>query len=214
MMRVRSFMRSSAGASAAEFAMVLPLALAFLLGIIDVGRYVWALNELEKAAQMGARFAVATAIVPQGLNSFETIGLTCDGSVLKAGDVICAEALGTIVCRSSGGSASCTCATGPCPDLGAANSGAFNNIVARVRAFSPAVTADDVTVTYSGSGLGFAGDPSVDDGGNPLSDIAPVVSVAIGGQSMRAAILFGGTVDLPRAQSSLTLEDGDGAIAN
>ena len=66
---LESLMRSDRAASAVEFAMVLPLLLLFLLGIIDVGRYMWALNTAEKATQMGARYAVvsdpvANVIVP------------------------------------------------------------------------------------------------------------------------------------------------------
>ena len=44
----------------AEFALVLPVALLFLLGIVDAGRYLYEVNQLEKATQMGARFAVVT----------------------------------------------------------------------------------------------------------------------------------------------------------
>src|SRR3546814_16493403 len=56
--------RSSSGATAAEFAMVLPLLLIFLLGIIDVGRLMWTWNRAEKAPPMGVRFAVAPDMAP------------------------------------------------------------------------------------------------------------------------------------------------------
>lgn len=209
----RAFLRDRRGASAAEFAMVLPLALLLMFGLFDVGRYAWTLGQLEKAAQMGARYAVATAVVPNGLNTYETIGLSCPGGVLEAGDRICREALGAIRCTGSGSSASCACARTPCPDLGTANSAAFNNIVARMRVSSPVLRAHNVTITYSGSGIGYAGDPAVDDAGDPLSDIAPLVTVEVHGISLRTLTLFGGTVALPPVRSTLTLEDGDGAKA-
>lgn len=205
------FLRDSAGASAAEFAMILPLALLFLFGIIDVGRYVWTLNELEKAAQMGARYAVATDVVPTGLNAYDTVGFACPGGVLAHGDRICREALGTIRCQPTGGTASCFCAIGPCPDPGAADNTAFANIVGRIRVASGRVGPDNVTVSYSGSGIGFAGDPAVDADGNALSDIAPIVTVEISGVQMRSfSSLVGIPIELPPVRSSLTLEDGLG----
>lgn len=58
------------GGPAAEFALVLPVALLFLAGIIDVGRYMWTYNEAEKATQMGVRYAVATDAVASGLAEY------------------------------------------------------------------------------------------------------------------------------------------------
>lgn len=210
---LRALLRDPGGASAAEFAMVLPLALLLMFGVFDVGRYAWTLGQLEKSVQMGARYAVATALVPSGLNTYQTVGLTCPSGVLEPGDRICREALGEIRCTGSSGSAACTCERAPCPDLSSANGAAFSRIVARMRVAEPGLRADQVTVTYSGSGIGYAGDPAVDDSGNPLSDIAPLVTVEIRGVSLRTMTLFGGSITLPPVRSTLTLEDGDGAKA-
>jgi hypothetical protein len=68
-------------------------------------------------------------------------------------------------------------------------------------------------VSYSGSGIGFLGDPATDDAGNPLSDVAPVVTVAVTGGRMRALSLLGASLMLPTIKSSLTLEDGVGTVA-
>jgi len=212
--RLRAFMRRMDGTSAAEFALVLPLALLLLFGIIDAGRYIWEVNQVQKAAEAGARYAVATAIVPSGLNTYDTVGFACPSGTLVAGDPICREALGTIRCATGGGSVSCTCAQSPCPNLGAPNSAAFANIVARMRVFAPQIRPANVVVSYSGSGLGYAGDPATDDDGNPLSDIAPIVTVEVRSFDMRALLLFGGDVSLPGASATLTLEDGDGRKAN
>ena len=44
-------MHNRSGASAAEFALVLPILLILLLGIIDAGRWLWTYNRAEKATQ-------------------------------------------------------------------------------------------------------------------------------------------------------------------
>ena len=43
-----TFLRDTRGASAAEFALVLPIMVIFLLGIMDVGFYAWTINRAEK----------------------------------------------------------------------------------------------------------------------------------------------------------------------
>ena len=50
-----NFARAQRGSSSVEFALVLPLLIMFLLGIIDAGRLMWSYNRAEKAAQMAAR---------------------------------------------------------------------------------------------------------------------------------------------------------------
>ena len=213
MSRLAAFLRHRGGASAAEFALILPLALLILLGIVDVGRYAWALNQTEKAVQAGVRYAVASDLVPRALNTYDTTGFVCPAGALKPGDRICREALGTIACRASAGGATCTCAEGPCPDLGQVDGEAFARIVARMRVFYPQLRPQHVTVTYRGSGIGYLADPATDADDNPLSDIAPVVTVEADHIGMRALLLFGGEVNLPGAGASLTLEDGLGTKA-
>ena len=51
---------------------ILIILILLLLGMIDVGRYMWALNELEKATQMGARMAVVTTMVPTAENQVKS----------------------------------------------------------------------------------------------------------------------------------------------
>lgn len=212
MSRLFAFLRNASGASAAEFAMILPLALLVMFGIVDVGRYTWELNQAEKAVQMGARYAVATRLVAQGLNNWDDY--QCNGAAVEKGDRICRAALGTISCTAGGGGgATCTCAAEPCPSDLTADGAAFANIVSRMRVFAPRLRASDVTVRYSGSGIGYAADPALDDAGNPLSDIAPIVTVEASGLNLRAMLLLGGHLSLPGAAASLTLEDGDGQKA-
>jgi Flp pilus assembly protein TadG len=196
--------RNTSGASAAEFAMVLPATLLLLFGIIDVGRYAWQLNEYEKATQMATRMAVVTDVASAGLADADLtyVGDTACGGALVPGQRICAAALGAIVCTSTG----CTC-TGNCPS-GAATLDpvAFDRIVARLRQFQPRAAASQVSVEYRGSGIGFAGDPN-------KPEIAPVVTVRINDANYEAITLspLGGTVPLPDFSYSLTLEDGEGS---
>lgn len=213
---ITRILKCSTGASAAEFALVLPAALLLLFGVIDTGRYAWQLNEYEKAVQLGARYAVATDIVPGALNSGNFAGQTCNGVALTAGDTICAEAMQTITCTSS----NCSCSgTGGLCYSGNYNGAAFGNIVTRMRVATPRVSASNVRVSYSGSGIGYVGDPKTDDAGNPLSDVAPIVTITLTNMRYRPITLSlmtldNGSVPYPDFSYSLTLEDGDGTVAS
>lgn len=202
MIRPGAFLRDARAATAAEFALVLPIVLLFLFGIIDVGRYTWQINQAEKAAQMGARFAVVTGMVEGGLTSASYVGDTHCGSTLTAGDPICAAALGKVSCTST----SCTpCTTAPCPTT-SYKATAFNNILARIQAFAPSVAASNVTVEYSGSGLGFAGDPTI--------AIAPIVTIELHDMTFHSFSLLGTSFTMPTISRSQTLEDGVGTQSN
>jgi Flp pilus assembly protein TadG len=208
MKRLRAFLADPTAAAAAEFALIVPVALLFLLGIIDVGRYFWSINTLEKAVQVGTRYAVATNLVASGLNSMNFVGATCPSGTLNPGDTICREALDPVVCTS----VNCTC-TGSCPSDLTRNAAAFNAIVLRMRILAPQIAAADVRVVYSGSGIGYAGDPRKNDAGQPLSEVSPVVTVQVINQQLRTISLLGLGLSLPSFQYSQTLEDGDGAVA-
>src|SRR5688572_14074660 len=140
-------------ASAAEFTMVLPLLVLFIFGMIDVGHFMWLVNQGEKATQAGARVAIVTTPVSPGLVEADFAGGT-----VEPGDLIPADALGELVCTST----ACTC-TGTCSAVSgtAVDAAAFNAIVARMQKFMPTVDATNVRVTYRGSGFGFAAGPPV-----------------------------------------------------
>lgn len=199
-MIVRRFLGDRSAATAAEFALLLPLMVLFLLGLIDVGMYGWRINQAEKAAQMGVRAAVVTNVVASDLASATYVGNTACGATLTAGDTICAAALGTVSCGNAG---SCT-GTTPYPGL-TRDGTAFTTVANRVRAIAPWVPLTSIKVEYKGSGLGYAGDPAM--------DIAPVVSVKLTSLSIRplSGFLFGTSVALPTITRSLTMEDGKGA---
>jgi Flp pilus assembly protein TadG len=52
----RSSGRRAAGQSLVEFAIVLPIFLLLLFGLIDIGRFVYSVNALSEAAREGTRF--------------------------------------------------------------------------------------------------------------------------------------------------------------
>ena len=190
---------------AAEFALVLPLALLMFFGIIDAGRYAYEFNRGEKATQTGARFAVVTDPLPEALVDASYVGVEVGAQTIAQGDRIPAGALGTISCTQT----TCSCAVEPCPDgiAGPPSSAAFTNLVDRVQEIRPAVEDEDVTVEYSGSGLGYAGNPSG-------MDVAPFVTVRLRNQVFSSILLFGNDIDMPEFTYTLTMEDGAGTGSN
>jgi Flp pilus assembly protein TadG len=193
----RKLLEDRTAASAAEFALVLPLLLVFLFGIIDAGRWMWTYNQAEKATQMGARLAVVTTPVSSSLGA-SYIG-ACD-TPLTQGDLIPANCFSTITCTSS----SCS--------SGTQDVDAFNRILARMQLFLPQLTAANLTVEYSASGLGYAGNPN-----GP--DISPLVTVKIGSpatplQFTPITSFLLTSMNMPGFTTTLTAEDLSGAQSN
>ena len=210
MRRLAPLLVDRRASSAAEFAMVLPLLLILLLGVIDVGRLMWTWNRAEKATQMGVRYAVATDMVPNGLAAYSFVvsgGLT-------QGDAIPQSAFGGASCLVNAGAVSCSCKSGGnCPSPLVSNSAnaltAFNNIVNRMQLFMPEIASGNVTVDYDYSGLGYAGDPNG-------SDVSPLVRVSLKQLTFRPLLFrfFAGTITLPSFSAALTMEDGQGTASN
>lgn len=199
--------RDNRGATLAEFALVLPLALIFLLGLVDAGRYLYNVNQAQKAVQIGARWAVATDILASDLVDYSYVisGGVTQGDTVPEADFPGAE------CSSSSGTLSCACPSGgTCDyDLSVVNQASFDAMVARMQQIYGAIDPDDVHVNYIYSGLGYAGDPT-----GP--DVAPFVTVSLEGMQFRPAsgILFNAILNLPNFSQTLTMEDGRGSGSN
>ncbi len=197
--------RDEKGSSAAEFALVLPAFLILLLGTIDVGRYMWNVGQLEKATMMGARYAVVTDMVPSDLYAYS---FAINGGIPQ-GEVVPITSFPGITCTSEGGVASCSCPNGACPFPNVnVDQDAFNRISQRMSTFYRPITADDVRIDYSWSGLGYAGDPNG-------SDVDPIVTVSLDDAQFRP-LIFGMLrgIGLPGTSHSLTMEDGRGTRGN
>lgn len=52
---VRKLLKNRDGAMAVEFAFVAPVLFMFILGIIDLGQYLWVFNTMQRAADESAR---------------------------------------------------------------------------------------------------------------------------------------------------------------
>jgi TadE-like protein len=199
---LRSFRRDENGGPAAEFALVLPIALLFFFGIIDVGRYMWEVNRAEKATQTGARWAVATNIIAEDLKDYS---FALSSGVLQ-GQPVPQDDFPGVVCDNSG---DCECLGEAC-DFGLGrDEAAFDLLVDRMAQIKPGITGDNVVITYAYSGLGFAGDPN-----GP--DVAPIVSVAVDDLAFTPIVgaFLGVTFTIPTLSYSLTMEDGSGIESN
>ena len=63
-----SFIFRRRGAAAIEYAVVLPVLLIFVLGIMDTGRLLWAYVTIYRATEVAARCAIIAAAVPTAVN--------------------------------------------------------------------------------------------------------------------------------------------------
>jgi len=202
---IARLVRDRRAASAAEFAMVLPLLMILLFGIIDAGRFLWEFNEAEKATQMGVRYAVVTDPVMSGLASYD---FATSSDAISAGSTVPTANFTSAACTKG---APCNCApkgAGVCSG-NALNSTALSNIAAHMALMYPAITDANVEVDYKNVGLGFAGNP---DG----ADVSPLVTVKLRGLTFHpiTCFVFACSFNMPDFSAALTAEDLSGSVAN
>jgi len=202
MTRLRNLLSDSTGVSSLEFALVLPLLILFLFGIIDAGRFMWEYNEAEKATQMGARVAAVTDLVPSGLYTYSFA--VSDG--VTQGNPVPTANFDNATCDDSG---SCNCSGGNvCADIGY-DADAFDRVADRMSSIYPGIGRANVEIEYKNVGLGYSGDPN-----GP--DVAPLIIVRLQDLSFHpiSCLLFGCTISMPDFRAALTAEDVNGTVSN
>ncbi|KEQ54164.1 TadE/TadG family type IV pilus assembly protein [Sphingobium chlorophenolicum] len=222
MKSLRVLFNDRRASSAAEFALVLPLLLIFLIGIIDVGRLLWTINRVEKATQMGVRYAIVTTPVPAKLSNLSAskvsgVGLTdSSGKVLTSGDSLDQYDMGKFtysIASNDSETAAPTCQfTAPatnCNFLGSISTTSFDAIYNWMKNFLPELKRKNIEISYSNSGLGYAGDPTG-------RDFYPVVTVSVKNLAFqpRSLAVFGTSFTLRTISAALTMEDGQGSASN
>jgi hypothetical protein len=202
MIQLRKIWRDTHAAGAAEFALVLPLLLLLLFGIIDAGRFMWEYNRAEKATQMGVRYAVVTdPVLGQGFNDYS---FSIEDGVPQ-GSAVPSDDFDSATCNES----SCTCTGGGVCGSISHDETAFANLVNRMSAMYPPIEPQNVEIQYRNVGLGYAGDPH-----GP--DVSPLITVRLTGLSFQpvTTLLFGAALNMPDFRASLTGEDLSGTVSN
>jgi hypothetical protein len=202
MTAIRKLLRSTGGASAAEFALVLPLLLLLLFGIIDAGRFMWEYNRAEKATQMGVRFAAATD--PVLGSGFSNYSFAVNDGIVQ-GSAVPAANFSSATCTEG----SCTCTGGNVCDAVDYDPDAFQRITDRMAAMYPQIGVSNVSIEYKNVGLGFSGDPN-----GP--DVAPLITVRLTDLVFHpiTCLMFACSIAMPDFGASLTAEDLSGTISN
>lgn len=163
--RLRHLGRDESGTTMIEFTIVFLLFLLVTFGLVEFGHMFWQYNSAAKAAQLGARLAAVSNPVWSGLPDLVDTGtpgstwetaytVTCDGdagdcSSLGAGEYD-GEAMGCLVFGRATGASPCNTECDP-----AGIDEYLAGMCDRFRRIAP----ENVVITYSHTGLGFAGRP-------------------------------------------------------
>lgn len=176
------------GAGAAEFALVSTALIMLLIGILDFGRAMWEWNQAGKATQEGARLAIVSDMVAEGLQDFDGLAFVGNGLPVPLASV----SPNPVICTSGG-----------CNGYGPLDTAAFNRIAGWIQSNYPRAGADNIIIEYRHIGLGFSG--------NPIGpDISPAVTVRLQGLQFQfiGSVLFGlNPIQMPDFATTLTGED-------
>lgn len=182
-----SFGSNEDGSTIIECAIVLPMFLMLLLGIVDFGRYGFDFVMTKKAMERGTRIiAVRNPVCPGVPNTHER-QTTLSGQTPPPFGTSCSVA---DICENPG---TISCSLNP------ADGGAGEEIWARIAAVMPStVVAEDITVTYAyNSNLGFLGGPYV-----------PEVTVELTGAQFEFVTPLGGLATLVTGSANPNAPEG------
>lgn len=160
------FVRDQDGGPLVEAAILIPILFTFLLGSVDFLNAFNQWNQATKAVEVGARIAAVSDPVADGL-------ITVPTQVLSS-SVVLGDSMPDFQVTCDGATAKCTCTRGTCSGFGNYSAAAMNLIVfgrdglgkcgdttsyytTGMCDIFPAITASNVKVVYSQTGLGYAG---------------------------------------------------------
>jgi hypothetical protein len=180
------------GTAMIEFSLVIGLLLLLTLGMVDFSFAFAQWNSVSKSAQMLARLAAVSDPVSSDLQTLTGL----EGGALPGDPMPTFER----ICR--GATATCT--------GGTYDAAAMNDLVSRAHMDSmfPQITATNVTIMYTYTGLGFAGRPgAAGRAGGPV----PTITVELSGLNFSFFFLNGllgfGQIPIPPMTTTVTGED-------
>jgi TadE-like protein len=203
---VINFWHEKAGSALIEYAVVFPLFISVTLGTVDVTYMLfdWALA--NKAAYVGARTAVVSDPVAQGITDpfpagqNPNIGQLCFNPTTGApntdsnGNNYCPTV--SSVCTGASGGGSCT--NGKTFD-----NTAFSAILGKMQAVFPRLQRQNVQISYQTNGLGFVLQP----GGLPMDVTVSVQNMTHQFYFINAIARIISTPSIPKFATTLTSED-------
>jgi Flp pilus assembly protein TadG len=181
------FWRDEVGSPLVEVAVLIPIVFMFLFASADflIAFYQW--TAATKAVEVGARLAAVSDPVASGLSTIPTNAL--NGTTVQLGDTMPDF---EVTCSGTG---TCTCTRGTCTGFGAYSAAAMNTIVfgrgssacgdaasfyyAGMCDILKQITAANVKVVYSQTGLGYAGRAA-----------GPVPTITVSLQNLNFQFLF------------------------
>ena len=210
-MLLRPSLRDRDGAVLVEVTVVMTIMLVFLLGSIEFLFALYQWNAAAKAVQIGARLAAVSDPVAGGLDNLSLAVVSASvppGSPMPYFKITC-----------DGATASCTCNTvGACPGVGGYDEAAMRTLVfgrghsscaeatsvydAGMCGIFSRIRPDNVVISYTQTGLGYAGRP-----GGPV----PTITISIQNLPFQFFFLSGirgfKNIPIPALTTSITAED-------
>jgi Flp pilus assembly protein TadG len=210
--------RDERGNALVEATVALPILITFMLGGVDFLSAFYQWSAAAKAVDIGARIAAVSDPVASGLNSLPTNALS---GTVSLGDPMPAF---TVTC--DGSATACTCTSGSCAGMGSYSAAAMNLIVYGRGGKTTCGTATSqylagmcdafgsilpkyVTITYTQTGLGYAG--------RSLGPV-PTITVSLNAGASKLPFNFYflpyATINLPAVTTTITGEALSSASAD
>lgn len=194
---IRTFIEETKAATLVEFSFVAPLLFLITFGIAELGYYFYQYQTLDTATRMAVRMAATRGPIITGLPDCGVATTVAPGNFCKI--VAGSRDWGPYTCTGTAPTP-----TGSPPPGTACDTDLMTRILQEMQLVSPGLDADNIRISYSGSGLGFVG----------LGRPVPVVTVEVTGVTANLPVLgaFGiGGFLMPPFTTSLTGEDLSGA---